>query len=54
MRFMMMMKADRSYEEGVPPSPALVEEMGKFIEETMRAGVLLDTRLAAQRLLATL
>ncbi|WAS90485.1 YciI family protein [Nannocystis punicea] len=40
---MMMVKADQSYEQGAPPSPELVEEMGKFIAETTRAGVLLDT-----------
>jgi hypothetical protein len=43
MRFMMMVKADRNYEAGAPPSPELMEAMDRLIEDTKRAGVLLET-----------
>jgi hypothetical protein len=45
MRFMMIYKpADtKDMEAGVPPSPQLMAEMGKFIEEMAKAGVLLFT-----------
>lgn len=42
MRYMMMVKADASYEAGMPPSPALMQEIGKLSEEMARAGVLLE------------
>ena len=41
MRFMGLLKADKSSEAGVPPSPELLERMGKFMEEIARAGVLI-------------
>jgi hypothetical protein len=45
MRFMMIYKpADtKDMEAGVPPSPQAMAEMGKFIEEMAKAGVLLFT-----------
>jgi hypothetical protein len=39
----MLLKADKNSEAGVPPTKELMAEMGKFIEETMKAGVLLAT-----------
>ena len=43
MRFMGLLKADRNSEAGAPPSPDLMERMGKFIEEISAAGVLVAT-----------
>ena len=43
MRFMMMIKATRNSEAGMPPSPELMAAIGKFTEEGIRAGVVLDT-----------
>jgi len=43
MRFMMMVKATKDYEAGLPPSPALMAEIGKLSGEMARAGVLLST-----------
>jgi len=43
MRFMMMMKADKNFEAGVPPSPELIAAIGKLTEDGMKSGVLLDT-----------
>jgi hypothetical protein len=43
MRFMMMVKADPSYEAGAPPDPKLLEAIGKLTEEMTRAGVVLET-----------
>jgi hypothetical protein len=40
---MMMAKADKSYEAGVPPSQEMETAMGKFIEEGIKSGILLDT-----------
>lgn len=42
MRFMMMIKANRDYEAGLPPSPALLAGMGKLSAEMARSGVLLE------------
>lgn len=42
MRFMMFIKADRNSEAGVFPSRKLFEEMGKFNEEMVKAGVMLS------------
>ena len=42
MKFMMMVKANKSSEAGVMPSEALINAMGKFNQELMKAGVLLD------------
>jgi len=41
MRFMILVKADKSSEAGVLPSAELLTEMGKFNEELVKAGVLL-------------
>lgn len=43
MRFMAMIKANADYEAGHPPDPRLVEAIGKYTEEMMRAGVVLAT-----------
>ena len=42
MRFMVIVKANKDSEAGVLPSKKLLAEMGKFNEELMKAGVLLD------------
>jgi len=42
MRFMMLLKADRVTEAGVLPSRTDLEVMGKYNEELVKAGVLLD------------
>ena len=41
MRFLVMHKSNEDNEAGVPPSKELIEEMGKLMEETAKAGVLL-------------
>ncbi len=41
MRCMVMVKADRDTEAGVMPSQALLEDMTRFNEQLVRAGVLL-------------
>jgi len=43
MRFLMLVKADRDYEAGKPPSPELMAAIGGLSEEMGRAGVLLET-----------
>jgi hypothetical protein len=43
MRFMMMVKADRDYEAGRPPSPELVAAIGKLTGDMVKAGVLVQT-----------
>ena len=42
MRFMMIVKASKDSEAGVMPSEELLARMGKYNEELMKAGVLLD------------
>jgi len=42
MRVMMIVKASKDYEAGKMPSDELIEAMGKYNEELMKAGVLLD------------
>jgi hypothetical protein len=42
MRFMMIVKANKESEGGKMPSEALLSAMGKYNEELMKAGVLLD------------
>ena len=42
MRFMVMVKATKDSEAGVMPSEDLLMAMGKFNEEMLRAGVMLD------------
>jgi hypothetical protein len=41
MRFMVLVKADKSSEAGVLPDEKLLTEMGKYNEELVKAGVLL-------------
>jgi hypothetical protein len=43
MRFMMIVKADKNYEAGVPPSQELMAAIGKHAEQMTAAGVLLET-----------
>jgi hypothetical protein len=40
-RYMMMIKATKDYEAGIPPSQELMAGMGKLTEEMVKAGVLL-------------
>ena len=42
MRFMLMVKGNKVTETGAPPDAALLEAMGKFNEEMIKAGVMLD------------
>jgi PhnB protein len=42
MRFMIIRKADRSTEAGVMPSEELIAAMGKYNEELVKAGVMLQ------------
>ena len=42
MRFMMLLKADKRTEAGVLPTARELEVMGKYNEELIKAGVLLD------------
>src|SRR5437899_5002266 len=42
MKFMMIVKASKESEAGVMPSEALLSAMGKYNEELMKAGVLLE------------
>jgi hypothetical protein len=41
MRFMVIVKADRNSEAGVMPSREILEAMGKYNEELVKAGVML-------------
>lgn len=43
MRFMLMIKADKNYEAGLPPKPELMAAVGQLREEGMKSGVLLET-----------
>src|ERR1051326_1910805 len=42
MRFMVIVKASKDSEAGQMPSEAIVRDMGKFKEELVKAGVMLD------------
>lgn len=42
MRFMMIVKANEESEAGVLPGPELLQAMGRFNQEMIDAGVLLD------------
>ena len=42
MRFMMLVKGNTDYEAGTPPSPALLEAIGKASEAQAAAGILLE------------
>ncbi len=41
MRFMVVVKANKDSEAGVPPDTKILTEMGKFNEELVKAGVML-------------
>jgi hypothetical protein len=41
MRYLVIHKSNEDNEAGIPPSKELIEEMGKLMEETAQAGVLL-------------
>jgi hypothetical protein len=41
MRFMMIVKASKDSEAGAPPKKEMIEAMGRFNEEMMKAGILL-------------
>ena len=41
MRFMILLKADKNTETGIPPSTELIAAMMKYNEELTKAGVLL-------------
>jgi hypothetical protein len=41
MRFMILIKADKNSEAGVMPDERLLNEMGKFNEELVKAGIML-------------
>ena len=43
MRILGLLKADKESEAGVPPTRELMAEMGTFMEEVMKAGVLVAT-----------
>ena len=43
MRFMMIVKADPTYEAGTPPDPALIAAIGALSEKMTKAGVLLQS-----------
>jgi len=43
MRFIGLLRADKESEAGAPPSRELMENMGTFMEEITKAGVLLAT-----------
>jgi hypothetical protein len=42
MRVMVLVKANEDSEAGIPPSTELLTEMGKFNEELVKAGIMLD------------
>lgn len=43
MRMLSLLRADASSEAGEPPSPELMERMGKFLEEVNKAGFMVST-----------
>ena len=42
MRFMVLVKANKDSEAGIPPSEEVLTEMGKFNEQLVKAGVMLS------------
>ncbi len=42
MRVMVMVKANEDTEAGTPPNTEMLEEMGRYNEELVKAGVMLD------------
>jgi hypothetical protein len=43
MRFMMIVKANAESEAGLPPSPELMEAVGKLAEEAFQQGIMIDS-----------
>ncbi len=43
MRFIMMIKANKDYEAGLPPDPKLLAAIGQYTQEMIKAGVVLAT-----------
>ena len=43
MRFMVMVKADKDYEAGLPPTPELRGAIGKLSDDMFKAGALLES-----------
>ena len=43
MRFIMMIKANKDYEAGVPPDTKLLAAIGQYTQEMIKAGVVLAT-----------
>ena len=43
MRFIMMIKANKDYEAGVPPDPELLAAIGQYTQEMIQKGVVLAT-----------
>jgi hypothetical protein len=43
MRFMMIVKANPSYEAGQPPNPALIAAVGELSQKLTKAGVMLQS-----------
>jgi hypothetical protein len=43
MRYLMIVKANRDYEAGVPPKPELMAAVGKMAEEMYQTGRMIDT-----------
>ena len=42
MRFMMLVKADKDYERGAPPTPALMAAIGALGQEMVKSGHMLE------------
>ena len=42
MRVMVMVKANQETEAGTPPNTEMLEEMGRYNEELVKAGIMLD------------
>lgn len=42
MKFISMVRATKESEAGMPPSPAMIAAIGKFAEEAVRAGVVIE------------
>ena len=42
MRFMMLVKADKDYERGAPPTPALMAAIGALGQEMVKSGNMLE------------
>jgi hypothetical protein len=43
MRYLGVLRGDKESEAGTPPSPELMETVGKFIEEVQKAGILISS-----------